>query len=67
MHSKDVIAPTVLMSNYTNGVWWTAQYKGSLRIRLLSITGAHISAIGFGPPLFHKKQSEKPVLESILF
>ena len=67
MDSKDVIAPTVLMSNYTNGVWWTAQYKGSLRIRLLSITGAHISAIGFGPPFSHKKQSEKPVLESILF
>ena len=45
--SRAVIAPTVLMSNYTGGAWWTVQYNKPFRIRLLAIHGVHASAVAF--------------------
>jgi len=47
LNNLNVIAPTTLIQNYTNGVWWTLRYNESVRLRLLDIYGLSISAIGF--------------------
>jgi hypothetical protein len=43
----NVIAPTPLIEDYTDGVWWTMHYNGSIRLKFLDIKGIFVSAIGF--------------------
>ena len=44
--TNSVIAPTTMISDYEGGVWWSLQYDRSVRLRLMSIHGLHISAVG---------------------
>jgi len=43
----NVIAKTSLVTNHTNGVWWSVSYNGSVRLRIMNIDGIGISAVGF--------------------
>lgn len=47
LSSNSVIAPTAKVSGYGAGIWWTLQYNGSVRLRVMSIKGFHLSAITF--------------------
>lgn len=47
--SLNVIAPTVLITEYEHGVWWTLDYDSSVRLRLMDIRGVRLSAIAFSP------------------
>jgi hypothetical protein len=43
----NVIAPTVLVEKYSNGVWWTLHLDRSVRLKFMSIKGISISAVAF--------------------
>ena len=45
--SFDVIAPSSLITDFKNGVWWTLRYSKSVRLRLMNVKGIHLSAIAF--------------------
>lgn len=45
--SLNVVAPTSLVSDYKNGLWWTLHYNCSVRLKLMDITGIHVSAVAF--------------------
>jgi alpha-L-rhamnosidase len=47
LDTLNVIAPTAMISDYKNGVWWSLKYDNSVRLRLMSIYGVHISAVAF--------------------
>ena len=47
LDSFETIAPTALISEYPNGVWWTVEYHRSLRLKFMTIQGIYISAIAF--------------------
>jgi hypothetical protein len=47
LDSLNTIAPTALISDYQEGVWWTVQYHSSVRIKMMTIQGIHLSAIAF--------------------
>jgi hypothetical protein len=43
-----MIAPTLMMDKHQGGVWWTVEYDyKSLRLRIMSMYGMHISAVAF--------------------
>jgi hypothetical protein len=43
----NVIAPTTLVSDYMNGLWWTLHYSTSVRLKLMDLRGIHVSAVAF--------------------
>jgi hypothetical protein len=44
----NMIAPTLMMDKHQGGVWWTVEYDyKSLRLRIMSMYGMHISAVAF--------------------
>jgi hypothetical protein len=43
----NVIAPTTLIDNYTEGVWYTIRYNKSIRLKFMDIKGIYISAVAF--------------------
>jgi len=43
----NVIAPTLMIDKHQQGVWWTVEYDKSLRLRIMSVYGMHISAVAF--------------------
>lgn len=47
LNTLNIVAPTSAIENYTEGVWWTLHYSGSLRLRLMNMQGLHLSAIAF--------------------
>lgn len=47
LRSLNVIAPTGFVSEYKDGVWWTIDYDGSMRLRIMGIDHARISAVAF--------------------
>lgn len=47
LQSLNIIAPTLLISNYERGVWWTVEYNKSIRLKFMNMKGIHLSAIAF--------------------
>jgi hypothetical protein len=45
--SFNVIAPSPLIDDYVDGVWWTVQYNNSIRLKLLDMKGIFLSAVAF--------------------
>jgi alpha-L-rhamnosidase len=43
----NVIAPTPLIDDYGEGVWWTVQYNNSIRLKFLDMKGIFLSAVAF--------------------
>lgn len=48
LSTMNLVAPTELISNYSEGAWWSVKYHRSFRLRLMGIRGAHASAVVFG-------------------
>ena len=49
-HTLDLIAPTTVIQNYTNGIWWTLSTERAVRLKLSNILGIRLSAIAFTSP-----------------
>lgn len=47
LKSMNVIAPTELISNHTEGAWWSVRSDRSLRLRIMGIDAARASAVAF--------------------
>ena len=47
LDTLNVIAPTTLIEDFEDGVWWTMHYDRSVRLRLVDLKGLRISALAF--------------------
>lgn len=45
--TKAVIAPSSIIEDFHEGVWWSLCYNNSIRLRLQDMKGVHVSAVGF--------------------
>jgi hypothetical protein len=47
LDTKNIIAPGILIHNYTKGVWWTVRYDKSIKLHFENIKGIRFSALAF--------------------
>jgi alpha-L-rhamnosidase len=46
-YTLNLIAPTPLIDDYVDGVWWTVHYNSSIRLKFLDMKGIYLSAVAF--------------------